>query len=421
MKLRCKLKSPLVRYYLALVLTVLLLSFSLNEVHAWLTIEQAPQVNAKEVLTAVQQRRERGERLGCSADSDPDCNKALFVRYPSGYWGGQPLGEPGAVIPLHDNKGNSLLCHIDHQGGLLCLNQLNWPKHEEPALDFAYIFYLVLLLGLFFVSRGIFRDIETLRASAIKEIRFGKFPRFTLSRRSYLAPLAQSLHNLTGRIAQLNRFQAEVAETVCHDIKTPLARMRFLCQMLEDYPPEELERMLEQNIKEIEANVYDYLRLAQNDYNPQEPSRQRLQLRSYLESVIRPFTELGDKPIQLCVDHDSPFVADATLLTRALNNLLANALRFAHSQVRVEASLSQQELVIQVIDDGPGWQEEEEEQAESQDNIAHHGIGLAIVRRVAEQHRGRLQMARDGAAGTRASLYLPQGQQQGASQNATTG
>ncbi|WP_341501910.1 HAMP domain-containing sensor histidine kinase [Gallaecimonas sp. GXIMD4217] len=398
--------SPRWRYYLLLLATLLLLSFSLQQLYEWLTVERSPLVDSRLVLDAVQQADEQGRPLSCEAGSSPDCSEALFVRYPPGYWGGQQLSAPGEVIALSDSRGRGMFCSVDERGGMLCLNRINWPGKRGFTLDFAYLFYFCLLLALILLSRGIFRDLEILRSSALEEIRFGKFPSFTLSPRSYLAPLAQSLGNLTERIEQLNRFQAEVAETVCHDIKTPLSRMRFISHMLAPDNLDSTKKQLAQNIGEIEQNVYDYLRLAQNDYSEQEPSRQLLQLRPYLQQLLEPFGHHGDKAIELSIERELAFEADGKLLSRAINNLLVNALRFARHLVRVRAELAPGQLLISVEDDGPGWQSGGRHQGS--DAIAeHHGLGLAIVRRVMEQHGGRLVMASAPGGGTRASLILP--------------
>lgn len=397
--------TPLLRFYLAIVITVVLLAVSLNQLYNLLSDKPSPSVDARLVLDTVQQLRQHQKPLSCALDASSSCEDALFVVYPPGYWQGVQDFPIGEVVPLRDAAGQVLLCSMERSGELLCINQLNWPQVEGWRLELAYVFYLLLLLALFVVSRNLFRDVTILRDSALSEIRHGKFPDFRLSSRSYLTPLAQSLKNMTSRIEQLNRFQAEMAETVCHDIKTPLARLKFISHLLK---PEQIEQSRQQilaNINEIEDNVYDYLRLAQNDYTEQGLSLQSVHVRSYCEQLIDHFQTNSEIPLQLHIADEVPeqLVVDRTLLSRALNNLLSNALRFAKQQVALDVRLQQAQICFCVSDDGPGWQGQQ-----VQDDIEHHGLGLSIVRRVAEKHQGELQFATSVFGGACCRLLLPQ-------------
>lgn len=398
------LATPLLRFYLAIVITVVLLAVSINQLYNLLSDKPSPSVDARLVLDTVQQLRQHKKPLSCALDAASSCDDALFVVYPPGYWQGVQDFPVGEVVPLRDAAGQVLLCSMEQSGELLCINQLNWPQVQGWRLELAYVFYLLLLLALFVVSRNLFRDVTVLRNSALSEIRHGKFPDFTLSPRSYLTPLAQSLKNMTGRIEQLNRFQAEMAETVCHDIKTPLARLKFISHLLK---PEQIEQSRQQilaNISEIEENVYDYLRLAQNDYTEQGLSLQPVALHSYCEQLIHQFQTNSEIPLQLHISDDVPaqLMADRTLLSRALNNLVSNALRFAKQRVALDVQLMQSNICFCVSDDGPGWQGQQ-----IADDIEHHGLGLSIVRRVAEKHQGELQFATSACGGACCRLILP--------------
>lgn len=396
--------TPLLRFYLAIVITVLLLAVSLNQLYNLLSDKPSPSVDARLVLDTVQQLRQHKKPLSCALDAESSCDDALFVVYPPGYWQGVqdfPLGE---VVPLRDAAGQVLLCSMEQSGELLCINQLNWPQVEGWRLELAYVFYLLLLLALFVVSRNLFRDVTILRDSALSEIHHGKFPDFTLSSRSYLTPLALSLKNMTGRIEQLNRFQAEMAETVCHDIKTPLARLKFISHLLKAEQIEQSRQQILANISEIEENVYDYLRLAQNDYTEQGLSLQPVSVRTYCEQLINHFQTNSEIPLQLHVADDVPdhLHMDRTLVSRALNNLLSNALRFATQRVALDVKLVDELICFCVSDDGPGWQGQQ-----VSDDIEHHGLGLSIVRRVAEKHQGQLDFGSSAFGGACCRLWLP--------------
>ncbi len=407
MKIPLLFSSPLLRFYLVLTSTVLLLAFSLNQLYQLQQLQHSPSVDARLVLDAVQKLRQHNKALSCSVDQAPSCDDSLFLVYPAGFWQGVMNQGAGSIIPLTDSSGQQMLCSVEQSGELLCLNQLNWPAPASFELDVAYLFYFLLLFLLFRISRNLFRDVEVLHNSALADIRFGKFPDFVLSTRSYLAPLAQSLRNMTSRIEQLNRFQAEMAETVCHDIKTPLARLKFISHLLHADKIEQFREQINNNVKEIESNVYEYLRLAQSGYLDAELCLSQIQLKTYLSQLLQPYLEHSCLQLHLLADDKLSIVADQQLLDRAVNNLLSNALRFAKTEVVLSAGITPgqtgMELVLKVQDDGPGWQH----QAQQDDQIEHHGLGLSIVQRVAEKHQGRFVLEQSPTGGATAALYLP--------------
>ncbi|TXH94357.1 MAG: HAMP domain-containing histidine kinase [Rheinheimera sp.] len=401
---------PLWRFYLVIAATVLVLALSVNQLYQLFRGQNQPSVDARLVLDAVQQLRQDDKALSCHADGPEDCSDALFIIYPAGFWQSQQsdqvLASPAQVIPLADSEGQVQLCSVEASQELLCLNQLNWPRKQELQVELTYLFYLLLLLSLFFISRHLFRDIEVLRKSALTEIRHGHLPDFVLSQRSYLAPLAQSLKNMTARITELNSFQAEMAETVCHDIKTPLARLKLLSHMLRPEQLEQTKQDINDNLHEIEVNIYDYLRLAQNDYLQHELEYQAVPVVEFCQQLVQRFALFSTIPIHLDADQSVPVTlsADTLLLQRALNNLLSNALRFAKTSVQLQIRADDHCVCFCINDDGPGWQSGH---TASGIELAHHGLGLSIVRRVASQHGGGLTFERSSSGGASCTLTLP--------------
>ena len=125
-----------------------------------------------------------------------------------------------------------------------------------------------------------------------------------------------------------------------------------------------------------------------------------------LQQMIDKFSANTEHQIELIAGPAITIQADEKLLQRALSNLLSNALRYCHTKVWIELSLQDNDCLIDICDDGAGWHSN---QQPSPDGLSHHGIGLAIVSRVAHQHGGaflRLSKAEGGAV---ARLQLPVG------------
>jgi two-component system OmpR family sensor kinase len=109
---------------------------------------------------------------------------------------------------------------------------------------------------------------------------------------------------------------------------------------------------------------------------------------------------------------------DADLLLLAVHNLLDNAMKFSrpHDTLELRASEDGSDVVIEVADTGPGIPEnnqphvwEELYRGESGRGIPGSGLGLALVRAIAERHHGRVGLRSRVGQGTVFSLRLPAG------------
>lgn len=395
--------ATLLRFYIGVVLVVLLLFFSLNQLYNWVYQGDSMVVAARTMLHGVYQHSQTDHQLNCRLSVDDDCAGSLYVVIPKGLWQPQPGVNYGIEV-LRDSAGNASLCAEIATGDLICLSQLNLPQGADFTIDLVHVFLVLLLLALFWFSRNVFKDVETLRVSALKEIRQGRLPDFQLSTHSYLQPLARSLTRMNQTITNLNQLQREMADTVCHDIKTPLARLRFILLGMETRMQQEQYGQVQRNLQEIEDNIYDYLRLAQQDFRA-DLQLSQVRLSVVLPELLEKFRANTEHELSLHGEEEVVIQADAKLLGRALSNLLSNALRHCRQQVRVEYSRHGQECRIDISDDGAGWHGD----IRRDDQVAHHGIGLAIVRRVAHQHGGELLQLERAGGGAIARLQLPVG------------
>ncbi len=213
--------------------------------------------------------------------------------------------------------------------------------------------------------------------------------------------------------------------SISHDLRTPLAAIMAASHALSDpkMPPDaetrsRLARVIEgtaQQISELISNVLDLMSFQfgevhlNRDWHPVdalvEGALARLQGRS------------AGHEIQVSLPADLPAVdVDAALITRALVNLLENAVKHTPpgTRVTVSASLEGGSVRIVIDDNGPGLPPGPPEQlfakferGGTEAGIGGAGLGLAICKAIIEAHGGRITAAQRPGGGARFTFTLP--------------
>ncbi|MEZ5696513.1 MAG: ATP-binding protein [Sphingomonadaceae bacterium] len=217
-------------------------------------------------------------------------------------------------------------------------------------------------------------------------------------------------HNaLETRIAALLDEKDVMLGAIGHDLKTPLAALRV---RIESVPDDNQRAKMAATIEEITASLDDILTLAR--IGKGDGPSENAELTALAASVVEEFEDMGE-PVTLA---DSPRLAapvHLTWLKRALRNLVSNAVRYGGS-AEVSASRDGGMAVLAVEDHGPGIPEgridammEPFARGEASRNrtTGGAGLGLAIARAIADQHRGVLVLSNRPEGGLRAELRLP--------------
>lgn len=242
--------------------------------------------------------------------------------------------------------------------------------------------------------------------------------------RSQVYPLAQAFQRMAARIDSLISSHKDMSNAVSHEIKTPLARMRFEIEMARTAThPDRLASHLNNintDIRELNAFVtaaLDYaileraevaLNIAEHDFT--------LILPAVTESVRRGAPSALD--IQCEVQSTATRVScDAHLIETVLRNLLYNAIRYARTVIRVTFVIQSNGLYgLCVDDDGPGIPEAERQRVfgsfvqldQPSGTKVGYGLGLAIVNRVVEWHGGMVAVSQSSLGGARFSVEWPE-------------
>ncbi len=210
------------------------------------------------------------------------------------------------------------------------------------------------------------------------------------------------------RLASLLDEKDRMLGALGHDLRTPLASLRLRIEAME---PEAERAAAVIKIEEMSAMLEDILALARTGRARQ---MKPLDVTALAEAVAQDFADQG-RPVSFGASPRLVAEADAGLLRRAVTNLLDNALAYA-GEARVSVALAGEGIEIRVEDDGPGVPADSLEdvlrpfhrlEGSRSRETGGAGLGLAIVRGVAEGHGGVLRLENRIPHGLAAVIVLP--------------
>ncbi|GIP37889.1 two-component sensor histidine kinase [Paenibacillus sp. J31TS4] len=195
-----------------------------------------------------------------------------------------------------------------------------------------------------------------------------------------------------------------------HDLRTPLSVLKGYGEFLAAYLPE--KKVSEEKVLDLIHTINLHI-VRLERYADAMSSIQKLEdvpvhrqptdlhslaamLNDSAEQLARP---LGKRFVSSMEHANSVLYADPHVLMRVFENLAANAVRYAASQVNVRYVLQEDELQMIVTDDGPGFSDEAVHKAmlpfyrgEVWEATEHHGLGLYVCKVLCETHGGSLQL-----------------------------
>jgi signal transduction histidine kinase len=231
---------------------------------------------------------------------------------------------------------------------------------------------------------------------------------------SEIQPLVSDLNVLLEHHDTRVREAVAKAGDLAHGLKTPLAVLSQEVERAEAAGHTELAAVIGQQVERMRRHIDYHLAHARAAASGATPGA-RASVVASVDGLVRTLERLH---AERGVTIDARVAADQAVRTQRedldemLGNLLDNACKWARSSVTIESRRHDRSVVIVVDDDGPGLPDSMREAVlqrgvRADQASAGWGLGLAIVRDIADVYGGAITLAASPAGGLRAELTLP--------------
>ncbi|ECI3847401.1 TPA: two-component system sensor histidine kinase RstB [Salmonella enterica] len=291
--------------------------------------------------------------------------------------------------------------------------------HQMRLLDIALMALIAFSLAfpVFIWMRPHWQEMLRLESAAQ---RFGEghlTERLHFDNGSSFERLGVAFNQMADNINALIASKKQLIDGIAHELRTPLVRLRYRLEMSENLTPPE-SQALNRDIGQLEALIEELLTYARLDRPQNELMLTEPDLPAWLFAHLQDVQSVNpERAVNLltCVIGDYGAL-DMRLMSRVLDNLLNNALRYSRTTVQVSLLLDGSQATLIVEDDGSGIEADARERVfepfvrldPSRDRATGGcGLGLAIVHSIALAMGGSVVCDESELGGAKFSFHWP--------------
>lgn len=291
------------------------------------------------------------------------------------------------------------LSQIKQQGG-----------HPRALMPLAFL--LVILLALYYATRKLFAPILTIQ-SGVKTIGSGKLDhRIHINRKDELGELANNINDMAAELQKMLDAKRQLLLAVSHELRSPLTRANVAIEMLDDSG---FKQQIKDDIQEIESLIAEILETERLSSHHHALEKDDYRINDIVREVIRDYFIKSELNLSIPDTELTAFV-DKPRIKLLLKNIIGNALQYQTQKTAVTVSTQDNNLLIQVEDDGKGIAESDlphltepfyRVDPARQRQTGGYGLGLYLCRVITEAHEGTLHIDSQINKGTTVTVCLP--------------
>jgi len=286
-----------------------------------------------------------------------------------------------------------------------------WGRGSTPFLLMLSIVGLAVAIATYPIIRRLTQRLEDLRRGVERWGEGDLSARVHEQGSDEVAFLASRFNHAAQRVELLVRSHKSLLANASHELRSPLARIRMGLELMEGPPTEGQRREMLRNIGELDQLIEEILLASRLDARETDIGTfEQVDLTGLAaEECARVDADLQAVPGEVDVQ------GVAKLLRRAIRNLLENARRYSSGPVEVVIRRDGAHAELRVCDRGPGVPPEQRERifepfyrlpgaSEREGGV---GLGLALVRAIAQRHHGSVHCEAREGGGACFVLRLP--------------
>lgn len=277
-----------------------------------------------------------------------------------------------------------------------------------PFLLAALVAIITASAAAAFAARRVARPLSKLADAATEVARGGEAPHVPEEGPDDVRRAAQAFNAMTDQVRRTLESQRHLLSAVGHDLRTPITAMRISAEFIAD---EDVKERIGKNLEELQALTEAVLTAARG---AGWEKRRRIDLAALVESVCADLEEIG-KPVTWQAHDPAPTSCRPDEIRRAVRNLVENAVSYG-KVAQVQLMVRDESFDILVEDEGPGLADADRArvfepfvrlEGSRSSETGGAGLGLTLVRAIAEGHGGSISLENRQRGGLRAILRLP--------------